>query len=514
VTPFQEFRLWSRRAPRSQRLYAGAAAAAALALLAWLILPADAGSHALTSGLEPATQPDQTTVQHVGGSRQGPPTAARSGAPAAGAAVGPGGATASGGHTTSHVGAKPVSPARARCAPETDTGASATQLKVAITLLELKGSTANGAFGIPTADEQKAMARAVIDSINSSGGVACRRLLPVFYTGDATDSNQLQQTCQDIAGAGVFAVIDLGAYTSFTSLAACYAQRHIPFFEISGMPRSLTDKYYPYIFGGMTLETLYRDTVLALAARGFFDTAKGFNKLGYFYSSCNPGLVAYYTKLLTQVVSSSKIVGYDMGCSSPFAPPSTIQQAVLKFQQNNVTHVTEVQDFADWINFTNIAQQQGFKPRYGIPDENTLANGMSGPSHPNYENIANTIAITAFRDGEQFTPGNKPTPGTARCNAIMSAHHLPTAYEGAGVPGGVCGLLFWFADAANHAPSVHRNALSDGLRVTGAIDFPFPLGVGDFRGPRETNGGEYWRPIQFVSSCNCFHVVGPFRGSL
>lgn len=39
MTPFQEFRLWARRAPSSERVFAGVAAAIVLALLAWLLVP-------------------------------------------------------------------------------------------------------------------------------------------------------------------------------------------------------------------------------------------------------------------------------------------------------------------------------------------------------------------------------------------------------------------------------------------------------------------------------------------
>lgn len=523
MTPFQELRLWMRRAPGLQRITAGIAAAAALALLGWLAFP-ESGPSVLTSGQTPGSplgQANAPVSQAPGlaggqtGSGNGPHATATTAGNIPGSSGGVVPGTSGGATGPGPGGPHPTASSGSRCAPGADTGVSGRQVKIAIILADIKaGGTGNSAFGIPTPEKQQSMAEAVISDINAAGGVACRQLVPMFYTGDTVDSNQLQQTCQDIAGAGVFATLDFGAYTGFPSLAACYGQRKIPFFEVSGLSTSLTRQYYPYLFGGAALEVLHRDTVLALKTRGFFDAAKGFKKLGYFYSSCNPGMVTLYTKLLTQTVPSSQIVTYDMGCNSPFAPPSAIQQAVLKFQQNGVTHVTEVQDFPDLITFTNVAQQNGFKPQYGIPDENQLGDAITGATHPNYDNIANLVAITTFRDGEQTTPGNRPTAGTVKCNAVMKAHGLPGAYEQAGVPGGVCALLYWFADAANHARSVQRAALVEGLRATGVIDFSFPLGVGDFRASGETNGGGYWRPIQFVRGCTCFHVLAPFKASL
>src|SRR4051812_42159729 len=39
MTPFQEFRLWARRAPGNERLAAGIATAVVLTLLVWVLIP-------------------------------------------------------------------------------------------------------------------------------------------------------------------------------------------------------------------------------------------------------------------------------------------------------------------------------------------------------------------------------------------------------------------------------------------------------------------------------------------
>jgi hypothetical protein len=68
---------------------------------------------------------------------------------------------------------------------------------------------------------------------------------------------------------------------------------------------------------------------------------------------------------------------------------------VLKFQQAGVTHVTQAYAYGDFANFTNVAQEQGFHPKYGLPDDSiTVAQEGGTGEKPNAQNVAGAIVIT------------------------------------------------------------------------------------------------------------------------
>src|SRR5439155_1390010 len=83
-------------------------------------------------------------------------------------------------------------------------------------------------------------------------------------------------------------------------------------------------------------------------------------------------LISEFNAWLRQAgVTDAQVVTYDVGCPSAFATPSDLEQAVLKFRQAGVTHVTTVDFLGDFGSFTHIAQQQGFKPKYIMGDRVT-----------------------------------------------------------------------------------------------------------------------------------------------
>jgi hypothetical protein len=387
---------------------------------------------------------------------------------------------------------------------------SAHQIKVAITLFNIVGPAGNSTFGLPSTQEQQENYQQVIDAINASGGVACRKLVAQFYTVNPVDQSDLQQKCLDIVQAGVFMEIDAGAYTNLPAMADCFPQNRIPFLGTALLPSKQVEQFYPYLFGRVDMEVLYKNTIMALNARGFFSAANKFNALGILYRDCIPQLYGEFTGWLQQVgIPSSKIVSYDVGCPTAYADPSQLSQAILKFEQHNVSHVTELQEFPDFSNFTILAEQQGFHPRYGLPDDGILATAY-GSQHDDYSNIANAIIITSDRYGEERTPGMAPTAGTARCNAIFQSHGRPPVYQQPVGDGGIaCSELWEVAAAIDHAPALQRTALAAGLQAARSLDFSYPYGPANFTGSGVTYGDEFWRPDQFFASCNCWRVIDP-----
>jgi hypothetical protein len=260
---------------------------------------------------------------------------------------------------------------------------TATQIKVAVTLTNVIGPATNSLFGVAQPEDQQHWYEAVFDDMNKTGGVGCRQ---------------------------------------------CFAQHRIPYFGGFMLFRSEIDSFYPYLFNLSEFDTLEHNTIFGLKDRGFFNLPAN-EKLGFVYRDCNKTLVDKTLTWIQQAgVPSSKLVTYNFGCPSAFASPSDIQAAILKFQQNTVTHVTAHNFSGDYANFTNVAEQQRFRPKYGLPDE-SLIDISYGGQKPNYANIADAIMVAPGRSGEERTPGATPSPGTAKCDAIYQAHGLPPTYK-------------------------------------------------------------------------------------
>lgn len=393
-------------------------------------------------------------------------------------------------------------------------GVSATQIKLAISITSIAGAAGNSTFGIASPQEQEKAYSAVIDAINKAGGVACRKVVPTFYEVNPGDANDEQAKCLSIVASGAFAVLDSGGYYQPPSMT-CFGQHKMPFFGTGLIDAQQQKTYYPYLFNLQQIDVLYRNAAFALRDRGYFSAAHGFRNLGFIYQDCIPGLAQKIMGWLKQAgAPANHLWAYNVGCPTAYTSPSILAQAVLYFQQHDVTNVTVGQFVGDFSNFTTIAQQQGFKPIYGLVDDGLIATAY-GSQHPDYRNLAGALMIAASRYGEERTPGIKLTPGTRACNAIFAARGLKPVYEQpSGVGGIACDQLWMLKAAVTHAPSLRRASLADGLRAARSVDFSYPYGPNDFTAPGTTTGGQAWRPLSFLESCSCWRVLTPtFRGN-
>jgi len=511
MRPAQEFRFWARRAPTAERISAGVAATLVIALLAWLLVPGSGPKATNLASGGGRTSGELGVVGGGAGGAAGPDSGLGTTGGAAGNAGSSGGAAGAASTSGTAAGTNGSAPGGglAPGCPSASgiTGVSNSQIKIAVTLTNIVGPAANSLFGIASPAEQQSWYEAVLDDINKKGGIASRKIVPTFYPTNPSDQNELQQRCLQIAQSGVFAEVDNGAYAIYPQ-KHCYAQHGIPFFGGYILFRDEIDQFYPYLFNISEFDTLDRNAVFALKDRGFFNVPPN-EKIGFTYRDCDKPLVDKWMTWFQQVgVPSSKLVTYDFGCPAVFASPSDIQAAVLKFKENNVTRLTAHQLVGDFSNFSNVAQQQGFKPQYGLPDE-SIIDVAYGSQAPNPDNIAGAIAIAQGRSGEERTPGAVPSAGTAKCNAIYQAHGIKPTYQLAPGAGYVCDQLWMFQAAITNAPALHPAALAAGLQRAKSIDFSYPGGPNDFTGTRQTTGGQFWRVAQFMASCKCWQVIDP-----
>jgi hypothetical protein len=504
MSPFQEFRLWARKAPVGERTITGIAAVVAVVLVGWLLVPG--GRSGSSDGVAAGT------VSAAGAAGVGTTQATSAAAPGAAGSVSP---TGGAGQSTGAAAGASAAPAaggsagaataQSGCPTGSATGASGSTVKLAFGVTNIVGPVANSAFGIATPDEQKAGFQAAIDGVNAEGGIGCKKIAPSFYDINPINQSDLEQKCRDISDSGVFAFLDSGSYTTYPAVE-CFGQRKLPYFGGYFGNVDRLGRNYPYLFNLNQLDATYRNALLAFRDMKTFDPANGFKKLGFVYRNCDGPLVAATHRWIKEVVGDA-VSDYTVGCPAVLALESDIQQAILQFKRDGVTHVFTLGMLGDMSAFTRDAKGQNTTWKYTIADDGLISISY-GSQAPDPDNFANAVSIVTNRGAEERTPGMTRTPGTQHCDKYLAAEKLQSTWALPAAFGNMCNQLWMIKAAVESAGVWRQDALAAGLQKHGSIDFSYPQGPNDFASvPRTTTGGQFYRVAQFYSDCKCWKLT-------
>ena len=509
MSPFVLFRVWLRRAPVANRAWTAVAVAIVLALLVWIAIPSSNPSSKVASGAG-----EGAAALGVAGEQAGQ----AAGPGGSGATTGAGTSTAgngSGSTSGSGAGGRGASagPSSQAAGPAGAAGCSGplTPAKIGVVLPDVgSGSTSiNSTFGLPSVSEEQADYAAAFDSINKAGGAGCHTLVADYADFNETDSTAAQTECLKFQQDKVFAV--LGGWLPSSS-DTCALQNHLPTIEQILIPASQVGQFYPYYMSNAgELDLVFHNFAHGLSQMGYFSAAKGFKKVGIFYRDCIAGEFESLVGQLHQVgVLDSAITSFDVGCSSsPFAPPSTVEAAILQFQQAGVTHVIPMNEYEDIQAFTRQAQSQGYKPQYLVEDDGIVATSSSVTFKPDPNNFDGAVAISPYQYGA-IESGLPENDATKQCDQIMTSHGLPTVYKSPDAFAGVvCSLVWMLVAGIQHDANLNPAGLAPGIAAAGSVPAPYPEGPNDVRASRGSFGGQFWRPLQFQSGCACWKVTNP-----
>lgn len=400
-----------------------------------------------------------------------------------------------------------------QCPSGTGPGITTHQVTIAATVINISGgSLSNGTVGLPPAATQSAEWDLVARSLNKSGGIGCRHVTMQIYDVNPVNSSAAQQTCLNIAAAHPFMVLDSGVLTEIGA-SDCLPAHRVPVASTYLTEEQLS-QYHPYYLQiGDIPEDIVYNGVLGLDQLGYFKSSHGFKKLGVLYHTCSSALVSAERKALAAAgLPGSKIVYYSLGCpASGTDTPAAMEQAVLNFKNAGVSDVMML-EIIDGGLFTQVAQQQDYKPHYLYAENDVATNVATGANAPNATNFNGAVDVLGGAYGEQSTPGYVPSGGTKKCNAIYAAAGKPSVYsQTTGYPGLVCDYL-WFVQALlAHASTVHAANFPQDMRSMGTVAFSYPFAPTDFAAAPKgaTYGVAYWRAAYYHASCHCWQVPDP-----
>ncbi|HVE98319.1 MAG TPA: hypothetical protein VNA12_03985 [Mycobacteriales bacterium] len=329
---------------------------------------------------------------------------------------------------------------------------------------------ANRALGVEVSQgDTKANAEAIIADINERGGVAGRKLVPVFHAYEAqsaqTGAQQDQAACSRYTEDNkVFAVMGDG-YSD--TLRACLLKAgvlQVVGGQLYAAERETFDAN-PQMFnlGAPMQDRWFKALTPALVRLGYFggwDTAAGAPAPG----KANVGVLAFDQPMWTKPVPRVLLPAL-AAAGHPVAPDNVvyihapesnaeigaaaaeIQNAVLRFQQNRVTHVVLLDTTGGLtLLFASAARNQQYYPRYGVGTTSGLqalydlgaltdreVNGAAGVGWDPYidlptadsERFANAksrscMELLKRRTGQEYGSTNEASIALSQCDELYT----------------------------------------------------------------------------------------------
>lgn len=364
-------------------------------------------------------------------------------------------------------------------------------------------------------------AKAVIDSINRSGGVLGRKIVGVYAKEAETDivdnpDGTAQATCtaftQDAHVA--FAVVLDPIADDSPNFYQCMKNARTPFIS-DGAYAQTQSSYagfapYLHILRNAALDHLAPVLTSRLKTRGYFE---GWDPL-----TSGPGTLPVTFGLLLvnrpssasasrELAAALKRVGVDSAITYTYADPNsqgvaaalqTAAEAAVHFKADGVTHM-----FADTEGalqaFASAAAAQNYFPRYAVDTMNDLqglaanvpASELKGAMGVGWDPVDDTGAV----------PG---TAAAADCLALMKHAGLDPAADGSvSIALAICDEIQIFAAGARAGGGFGASQLAAGLAKAGATVATALTLRGALSPTRLDNVGAV-KDIAFSSSCSCW----------
>ena len=360
-------------------------------------------------------------------------------------------------------------------------------------------------------------ARAAAQWVDANGGLAGRRIVPVFQKFDAA-SNNWERDYQGMCTAftedeKVFAVVSATIAYSKT-FASCLKQHDTPLINSAGGVQDdqgdrALGRYY-YTPGSFQLTRMTKAYIEGLRAAGFF--ARG-SRVGLVrvddapFARVAQGVVRPLLAAAGVTLTDEAVVGAQESLGNT---TSQMPSIVLRFQQKAIDRVLVLDNGTLAISFALQAASQGYLPRYGL---NSLNNPILIQQNVPSSALAGAVGVGWQPSGDvdaQREPAlNVPAK---RCNEINArAGQGDVSRTGVWVQRMYCdGVFFLQAALGTAAGPVTIDTLLAGVGRLGtgyesAITFSTA-----FSGGRR-DGASSARLFVYQQGCNCFSYTGASR---
>ena len=401
-------------------------------------------------------------------------------------------------------------------------------------LIAVNSQAANaalGAGGISTGDSKR-NAEILVNEINARGGVAGRKLVPVFGEFDTTSATpteaQYQAICDGWTQDSKVFVAMAGGTESFLK---CLTERGVLIVEdnVASSDAAIFRKYPSYFELNMNLDRIAALTVEGLRAQNYFsgwnNTAgqpgPGAAKVGIvtvdtpqFRHAVDDVLVPALRRINLAPEANNIVRVQDVKRQQEAgAVAPAVSSAVLRFRSSGVTHVLifESNGIATLL-FANNSDSQGYRPRYGVTSGNGLQVLIDAGAYPRGQ-LNGSLGI-GWLPGLDITPAENPDDGPfsndARRRCIELYRKNGVNYDNANawmVALTACNSFNLFKMGLEAAPSPTRDGFISamnglGRRFESATTFAVRFDADHHDG---TAAYRHWG---YVPACGCMRYSG------
>jgi len=376
----------------------------------------------------------------------------------------------------------------------------------------VEGVGGNG-DALPQGTSYTGSAQAVIDYINQHGGIAGRKIVPVFYHVDASNAQTRSGRSQEQESACALWTQDHHVFAMLGWVAAanldCATRSNTLFLadfldggQVS-MSASMLENYSPvwYAPNGVTAERRDRNLVEAMFAAGWFSDDARVGILVEDHEGSRDGVThGMLPALRAHGIDPVQIV-YPDGIEAPW------QNYVLQLQQEGITHVLFSQSEPNAYTVSlaqTAAEAQQYRPKWAVATD--LFPRALVPLGAPASQLRNTTGMGWIPALDTTAEDAPSSPNGAACTEIANTSGQPYASI-------YCDGLFFLQFLAEHAkeltPAGLRAAVADlGSTYQSAQTLE---GMTSFEADRH-DGASSYRVFTFDDTCGdsgCFVYSGP-----
>lgn len=408
------------------------------------------------------------------------------------------------------------------------TGPGITASKIYIGVPWSDAGAANEAFtGAELSSDARKPYDAMIEEINKAGGIAGREVEAVYKESSATSSETADQ--QDQAACArwtqdnkVFAIMATG-----NIIRQCAEEAGA--ITLSPVSVSVPEDFqrYPHYveISGMDLYRVGDVTVAGLDREGYFN---GGARLGVVLwdepnyraaleNGYMPALREHGIRLATEPAYISSPQTFD----DLAAASADVNAAVLRFQQQNITHVLLIDGSTPLCRgaclgtlFMRRAESQSYRPRYGLNPGNAAVPAHEQGLYPT-EQLRRSISVEWSDSDEAADEGWKLNEARERCYAIMRKHNVSLSNANKQADAATACQSLWFLQMVIEVKMpgdvINADAFIQGVNALG-WSFASPTAYAVHFSPTQHDGIAAARNMKFVNSCECYHyVTDPYR---
>ena len=461
-----------------------------------------------------AGQASQGDGLSIGGQPGGTPTTSGPTAPG----TGPGGSL---GGTPTNVPGGTGGPTLAALGP----GITATTIYIGAGYVKNQevGNEAIGGGGAGGGDIRDAY-NVVIEDINKHGGIAGRKLVPIYAGVDATSAQtvdqQLQASCAKWTQDNKVFVI-LGGQLPVERECAKEAGA-VEFWAPSGsntVPE--TFQQYPHFveITGLNLVRLGPVTIDGLARQGYFDRGARIGIVSWddpaYREGVTKGLIPALRAHGLGVATEPVYVHVPENLQDIGGSAADVNSAVLRFSSQRIDHVLLLDGPAGifggaglGFEFLNRAEAQHYRPTYGFNDNNLPVDALESGLYPPSQ-LRGSISVSWLNGDKSTDAGWHPNSARERCEALMRKNGVDMSNVNARAFAIEACDELWFFQAVTARMGDAPLSADNFMAAVNALGTQFAAAgtYGTRFTPARHDGVAAARIMKFVDSCTCYQYV-------